>query len=283
MARLSASVDLRESLLFGALISPTDPIAVIGMLRTAHAPKRLEVQMAGESLFNDGVGVVVFFALLGIAAGRTVGARAISLSCGGRSSAASRSASPPAGSPARILGSIDRAGTPLAIVVTLAIAIGFSRLAEHLHTSGPLAVVVAGLMLGAPRTSSRPSPLLGDRRRDPERGPVHADRVRGAGHPLHRARARGRPARDPRRAARPARQRRRDARLPSPGGGDFRPRSIRILTWGGLRGGLAVALALSVGPDVPAAPVLLAMTYVVVVFSIVVQGLTFRRLLPKAA
>ena len=58
------------------------------------------------------------------------------------------------------------------------------------------------------------------------------------------------------------------------------PRSIAILTWGGLRGGLAIALALSVGPEVPAASILLAMTYVVVLFSIVVQGLTFRRLLP---
>ena len=58
------------------------------------------------------------------------------------------------------------------------------------------------------------------------------------------------------------------------------PRSIAILTWGGLRGGLAIALALSVGPEIPAAPILLAMTYVVVLFSIVVQGLTFRRLLP---
>jgi CPA1 family monovalent cation:H+ antiporter len=58
------------------------------------------------------------------------------------------------------------------------------------------------------------------------------------------------------------------------------PRSIAILTWGGLRGGLAIALALSIGPEIPAAPILLAMTYVVVLFSIVVQGLTFRRLLP---
>ena len=57
-------------------------------------------------------------------------------------------------------------------------------------------------------------------------------------------------------------------------------RSIAILTWGGLRGGLAIALALSVGPEISAAPILLAMTYVVVLFSIVVQGLTFRRLLP---
>ena len=71
-------LSLRESLLFGAIVSPTDPIAVLGMLRTARAPKRLEVQMAGESLFNDAVGVVVFFALFEVAAGHTVGAAAVS-------------------------------------------------------------------------------------------------------------------------------------------------------------------------------------------------------------
>jgi CPA1 family monovalent cation:H+ antiporter len=56
---------------------------------------------------------------------------------------------------------------------------------------------------------------------------------------------------------------------------------VRILTWGGLRGGLAVALALAIDPAIPARALLLAMTYMVVVFSIVVQGLTFRRLLPR--
>jgi monovalent cation:H+ antiporter, CPA1 family len=147
-------VDLRESLLFGAIISPTDPIAVLGMLRKAHAPKQLEVQMAGESLFNDAIGVVVFFTLLEVAAGHTVGAGAISLSfveqvAGGAAFGLG------AGWIARkVLGSIDRAGTPLAIVVTLGIAIGLSRLAEHLHASGYLAVIIAGLMLGGLRTSS---------------------------------------------------------------------------------------------------------------------------------
>ena len=61
------------------------------------------------------------------------------------------------------------------------------------------------------------------------------------------------------------------------------PHSIAILTWGGLRGGLAIALALSVGPEIAAAPILLSMTYVVVIFSIVVQGLSFKRLLPSSS
>ncbi len=97
---------LRECLLFGAIVSPTDPIAVLGMLQTARAPKRLEVQMAGESLFNDAVGVVVFFALLEIAAGHTVGAAALSLSFvlevgGGRPLGPGKRLGRPAGSSVR--------------------------------------------------------------------------------------------------------------------------------------------------------------------------------------
>jgi CPA1 family monovalent cation:H+ antiporter len=270
-------VDLRESLLFGAIVSPTDPIAVLGMLRTARAPKQLEVQMAGESLFNDAVGVVVFFAVLEIAAGRTVTAGAVSLSfleeVGGGAALGLG-----AGWIARqLLRPLGRA--PLSIVVTLAIAVGLTPLAEQLHASGYLAVIIAGLMLGGLRTGS----------------PLHrfweivdeilnvvlftmvgfqvlvipfTARVLGAGLlavPVVLL-----------------------ARLAVVGGTlapftrrlSLPPRSIAILTWGGLRGGLAIALALSVGPEIPAAPILLAMTYVVVLFSIVVQGLTFRRLLP---
>lgn len=271
-------LDLQQSLLFGAIISPTDPIAVLGMLRTAHAPKRLEVQMAGESLFNDAVGVVVFFTLLEIAAGHTVGASAISLSfleqvAGGAALGLG------AGWIARkILRSIDRA--PLAVVVTLAIAVGLSRLAEDLHASGYLAVIIAGLMLGHLRTTSRlhqfweaVDEILNVALFTMVGFEVlvipFTARVLAAGLlaiPVVLL------ARFIVVAGTMAPFARRRLSLP--------PRAIAILTWGGLRGGLAIALALSVGPEIPAAPILLAMTYVVVLFSIVVQGLTFSRLLP---
>jgi CPA1 family monovalent cation:H+ antiporter len=270
-------ISFQESLLFGAIVSPTDPIAVIGMLRTARAPKRLEVQMAGESLFNDAVGVVVCFTLLAIAAGRTVGVGAVSLSfveevAGGAAFGLG------AGWIARkILFSRDR--SLLAILMTLAIAVGLGPLAERLHASGYLAVIIAGLMLGGFRTTSRLRQfwdLLGDVLNVVLFTMVGFQvlvipftmRVLLAGLlaiPVVLL-----------------------ARLAVVGGTlapfaqrlSLPPRSIAILTWGGLRGGLAIALALSIGPEIPAAPILLAMTYVVVLFSIVVQGLTFRRLLP---
>jgi CPA1 family monovalent cation:H+ antiporter len=282
---LGLAIGFRECLLFGALISPTDPIAVIGMLRASHAPKRLEVQMAGESLFNDGVGVVVFFTLAEITAGRSVGAGAISLFlleevAGGLALGLAF------GWLARwMLRSSD--DDQVAVLVTLALALGLYRLAARVHASGLLAVIVAGLLLGRLGRSRAVSARTAERLHGfweivdeilnvalftlvgfevlvvPFGGRVVAAGllaipvvllarlivVGGTLAPLAR-------------------------RLCLP------PRAVPILTWGGLRGGLAVALALSVSPAIAARPLILAMTYVVVVFSIVVQGLTFKRLLP---
>jgi CPA1 family monovalent cation:H+ antiporter len=264
--------------LFGAIVSPTDPIAVIGMLRSARAPKRLEVQMAGESLFNDAVGVVVFFAIYEIAAGRTVGAAAVTLSFV-REVAGGAALGLAAGwGGRRLLRAFDRA--PVGFLVTLALAGGLNPLAERLRISGYLAVIIAGFMLGGLHGKRlvafwelvdeilnvllftmvgfevlvipfSPSVLVVGLLAIPVVLLARLIVVGGTLAPFAQ-------------------------RLSLP------PRSITILTWGGLRGGLAIALALSVGPEIASAPTLLAMTYVVVVFSIVVQGLTFRRVLPPA-
>jgi CPA1 family monovalent cation:H+ antiporter len=270
-------IGLREAVLFGAIISPTDPIAVLGMLRTARAPKQLEVQMAGESLFNDAVGVVLFFAILEIAAGRTVGAGALSLSfleeVGGGVALGLG-----AGWLAhKLLRSVDRAS--LAIVVTLAIAAGLNPLAQRLHAGGYLSVIIAGLMVGRLRTSPALhhfweivdeilNVLLFTMVGFQVLVVPFTARVLAAGLLAIPVVLLARFAVVGGTLAPFAR------RLSLP------PRSIAILTWGGLRGGLAIALALSIGPEIPAAPILVAMTYVVVLFSIIVQGLTFRRLLP---
>jgi CPA1 family monovalent cation:H+ antiporter len=277
----------RECLLFGAVISPTDPIAVIGMLRTSRAPKRLEVLMAGESLFNDAVGVVVFFALYEVAAGRAVGATAIGVSFL-REVAGGAALGIATGWGARkLLRRIDR--LPLEALVTLAVAIGLRPLGERLHTSGYLAVVIVGLLLGEsgtghalPRTASPGlhrfweildeilNVLLFTMVGFQVLVVPFTARVLAAGLlaiPVVLL-----------------------ARLVVVGGTlepfarrlSLPPRSTAILTWGGLRGGLAIALAFSIGSEIPAGPALLAITYVVVVFSIVVQGLTFRRLLPPS-
>ncbi|HCB14655.1 MAG TPA: sodium:proton antiporter, partial [Gammaproteobacteria bacterium] len=141
------SISLLYCLLFGALISPTDPIAVLGILKSAGAPKSLEIKIAGESLFNDGIAVVVFTILLSLALGgadvttggilllfaeEALGGIAFGLVIGYIAY--------------RLLRSID--SYDVEILITLALVLGGYALAIHLHVSGPIAMVVAGLMIG---------------------------------------------------------------------------------------------------------------------------------------
>jgi CPA1 family monovalent cation:H+ antiporter len=249
---LGAEVGFGPCLLFGALISPTDPIAVLAMLKSAGAPKSLETKITGESLFNDGVG-------LGLVGGAVAW---------------------------WMLRSIENAQVEL--LITLALAAGVYSLAHAFHASGPLAVVVAGLWIGNTGSSWAevhdthdlvhqfwtvvdellnavlfvliglevllleldPALLAAGALAVPI---VLFARFASVGATLHALR-----------------------RLRT-----FTPLAVPILTWGGLRGGVSIALALSIPASLAERNAIVTVTYVVVVFSILVQGLTVGRLIRR--
>jgi len=273
-------------LVFGALISPTDPVAVLGILKTIRIPHSLEVKISGESLFNDGVGVVVFTIVLAIAmsgsgfstldAGElflkeAVGGVVLGLVTGYIAYRAMRS--------------IDEYN--LEVIITLALVMLTYSIGIALHVSGPIAVVVAGLLIGNHGTRFAMS--------DTTREHVNTfwsltDEILNAvlflliGLEV--------------------------IILTIPNGvvwlmvtaipivilarfvavaipitlfgirQDFTQGAIPVLTWGGLRGGISVALALSL-PAVAEKESILVITYAVVVFSIIVQGLTFKHVVAR--
>ncbi len=273
-------------LLFGALISPTDPIAVLSILKTSGAPKSLETKISGESLFNDGVGVVVFLVLLEVAKGtaepevvhvlhlllqETGGGVLLGLATGYVCY--------------RMLRSVDN--YQVEILLTLALVAGGYALAGILHISGPIAVVVAGLLIG---NHGRLLAMSNRTRRHLDTFWELVDEILNAvlfvliglevlvitirpdylGVGLAaivivlvaRFVTVGLPVIGMRRFR------------------EFTPNAIKILTWGGLRGGISVALALSLPPG-PQRQLILSVTYTVVVFSILVQGLTIGKLIEK--
>jgi CPA1 family monovalent cation:H+ antiporter len=287
-------VSLLACLVFGALISPTDPIAVMGTLKTLDAPPTLHAKIAGESLFNDGVAVVVFTSLvtlIGASAGshgghvgemstttflllflqETGGGIVLGL-CAGYLAY-------------RMMLSID--AHSVEVITTLALVMGCYSIARVLHLSGPIAVVCAGIFIGNRGRALAMSETVVDYLEkfwelidemlnailflligievlviafSPASiaagvaciGVVLVARFVSVSVPITVMRKRS----------------------------EFTPGVVRILTWAGLRGGISVALVLSL-PPIPEKSLLVTCTYVVVLFSIIVQGLTIRRVLAR--
>ncbi len=277
-------------LLFGALISPTDPIAVLGILKGANVSKSLELKIEGESLFNDGIGVVVFVAILSLATvmgeehfgAQELGELFVEEAVGGLIY----------GSVLGYLGyqllqSVDDA-PQVCLVITLAVVMGGYALASLIHVSGPLAMVIAGLFIGnkinQPEFSNTSEKLLEnfwEMLDDILNGVLFVliglviftlnfqldylilgllsiplvlfARVVSVGIPY--------------------------ALLKH---SELSPwKTVAILSWGGLRGGISVALALSLSDSIPDKDAIIFITYSVVTFSIIVQGLTVGKLVKR--
>lgn len=278
---MSLEVDFIYCLLFGALISPTDPIAVLGILKKAGAPKKLETKIVGESLFNDGVGVVVFLTIFAIAAKpdaaielsdiarlfgqEVIGGIVLGLFLGWITY--------------RLMKSIDN--YEIEVILTLATVMGGTMLAHQFHLSAPLAMVTAGLIVGNDTVRNSAMSETTEAYVDKfwelidvllntvlfvmigmemliltlEGKYIYAGLLAIPIILLCRYISLFIPIKFF------------EKRL------DFVPKTNLIMTWGGLRGGISIALALSLTAEMHR-ELFLVITYVVVVVSIVGQGLT---------
>jgi CPA1 family monovalent cation:H+ antiporter len=275
-------------LLFGALISPTDPIAVLGILKKANVPKKLEVKIVGESLFNDGVGVVIFLTIFQIANSgpgnievldvvklfglEVIGGILLGVLLGWITY--------------RLLKSID--DYDIEVIITLATVMAGTAIAHEIHVSAPLAVVTAGLIVGNDTVRGSAMSKITETYVDKfwelidillntilfvligmemlviafevkyiiagllAIPIVLACRYMSLLFPIKFF----------------------EKKL------DFVPKTNLIMTWGGLRGGISIALALGLTNDMHR-DLFLVITYVVVIFSILVQGLTVGKLVKK--
>ena len=287
---LEGKVDFIYCLLFGALISPTDPIAVLGILKQAGVPKKLETKIVGESLFNDGVGVVVFLTIFAIAASggaevepleilklfgeEVIGGIILGLLLGWITY--------------RLMKSID--DYDIEVIITLAAVMGGTVIAQSLHLSAPLAMVTAGLMVGNNTVRQTAMSEITESYVDKfwelidillntilfvligmEMLVLTFDgkfilagllaipivllcRFTSLLFPIKFFRKKLK----------------------------FVPNTNIIMTWGGLRGGISIALALGLTEDMHR-DLFLVITYIIVVFSILVQGLTVGKLVKRLA
>lgn len=284
----SLEVDFIYCLLFGALISPTDPIAVLGILKNVGAPKQLEAKIVGESLFNDGVGVVVFLTIFKIAqlgsgeievseilelfAVEVIGGIALGLAIGWVTY--------------RLMKSID--DYDIEVIITLAAVMGGTVIAQKYHLSAPLAMVTAGLLIGNDTIRSSAMSHITESYVDKfwelidillntilfvligmeilvltfETSYIFAGLIAIPLVLLCRYLSLLIPVRFF------------EKRL------DFAPKTNLIMTWGGLRGGISIALALGLTLDMQR-DLFLVITYFIVVFSILVQGLSLGKLVKR--
>jgi CPA1 family monovalent cation:H+ antiporter len=285
IAWLNLKLSYAWCLLFGALISPTDPIAVLAILKSANVPKSLEIQIAGESLFNDGIGIVAFLILHEIAVRgdppsvahigtifleEAVCGALLGLLLGWITY--------------RLLKSVDH--YQVEVLLTLALVTGGYALANTLHTSGPIAIVCGGLLIG---NHGRRWAMSETSREHLDAFWELVDEILNAllfvliglevllltfTPDLLLASLLAIPALLFARwvSVMPVLLMRRWH--------PFQSGAVRIMTWGGLRGGISVALALSLPPG-PERELVLTTTYVLVVFSILVQGLTIKQLVMR--
>lgn len=286
LALLSCHLPYIYCLLFGALISPTDPIAVMATVKRLGVSKELETTIAGESLFNDGVGVVVFMVLLMLLlSGEQVDAAHVAIIFAEEAIGGIIFGLILGGLGYYLVSTIDN--YKVEVLITLALVMGGYGLAMYLHTSGPIAVVVAGLLTGNVLREH----AMSDRTRQSVDDfwelideilnvilfaligleiliiPFDAQwfvaallliivvvsvRVVSVGVPIRIIALKKTVA----------------------------PHLVKILAWGGLRGGISVALALSL-PEGDSRDLVLFLTYIIVVFSIIVQGLTIGPFIKK--
>jgi len=288
LGAINFKIDLIYCLLFGALISPTDPIAVLGILKKAGAPKKLETKIVGESLFNDGVGVVVFLTIFSIAESPTgiiepikilelfgvevIGGISLGLVLGWITY--------------KLMKSID--DYEVEVIITLAAVMGGTLLAQQFHLSAPLAMVTSGLIVGNETVRSNAMSKITETYVDKfwelidvflntilfvligmemliltfKTGYIIAGLIAIPVVLICRYLSLWMPIKFFAK------------RL------QFVPKTNLIMTWGGLRGGISIALALSL-TDAMERELFLVITYIIVLFSIIVQGLTVEAVVRK--